>query len=100
MDEKITPITQASTPELDQLQKEEKTTNIELTPKKKNERENIPRKYLRSRWKHFLSQDNLGDLLIEGVNIKEIIKKYGSPLYVIVEEEIREKCRKFKEGIE
>jgi diaminopimelate decarboxylase len=80
--------------------KQEKNSTIKLTPKKKNERENIPRKYLRARWKHFLSQDKEGDLLIEGVNIKEIVKKYGSPVYVIVEEEIRKKCKAFIEGFD
>jgi hypothetical protein len=39
-------------------------------------------------WKHFLRQDKLVDLLIEGVNNKQIVKKYCSPVYVIVEEEI------------
>ena len=82
------------------IQKQEKEPNFKLTPKKKHERENIPRKYLRARWKHFLSQDKNGDLLIEGVNIKEIVKKYGSPIYVIVEEEIRKKCRAFIEGFD
>ncbi len=67
-----------------------------LKPKKKSERKNISRKYLRARWKHFIAQDNQGNLLIEGLNINQIIKKYGSPLYVIVDEEIREKCREFK----
>lgn len=100
MDEELKITTQASIQKLNQLQKQEKVPNIKITPKRKNERENIPRKYLRSRWKHFLSQDKIGDLLIEGVNIKEIVKKYGSPLYVIVEEEVREKCRAFKKGFD
>lgn len=100
MEEELKPATQESILEIEQNQKQEKLPNFELTPKKKNERENIPRKYLRSRWKHFLSQDTKGDLLIEGVNIKEIVKKYGSPLYVLVEEEIREKCRNFKKGFD
>ncbi len=66
-----------------------------LTPRKKSLRINIPRKYLRSRWKHFLSQDNQGDVLIEGINVRALVKKYGSPLYIIVEEEIRQKCQQF-----
>jgi len=69
-----------------------------LEPKKKSERKNISRKYLRQRWKHFISQDTKGNLLIEGVNVREITKKYGSPVYLLVEEEIREKCRIFKES--
>jgi diaminopimelate decarboxylase len=98
MDENLKNTIQPSIEKLSQLQKQETSLNVEITPKKKNERENIPRKYLHSRWKHFLSQDTQGDLLIEGVNIKQIVKKYGSPLYVLVEEEIRERCRAFKSG--
>jgi diaminopimelate decarboxylase len=71
-----------------------------LVPKKKSERKNISRKYLRQRWKHFISQDRKGNLLIEGVSVNEIVKKYGSPVYLLVEEEIREKCRIFKESFE
>ncbi len=71
-----------------------------LEPKKKSERKNISRKYLRQRWKHFISQDNKGNLLIEGVSVNEIVKKYGSPVYLLVEEEIREKCRIFKESFD
>lgn len=71
-----------------------------LEPKKKSERKNISRKYLRQRWKHFISQDNKGNLLIEGVNISEIVKKYGSPVYILVEEEIREKCRMFRDSFD
>ncbi|MFA5930722.1 MAG: hypothetical protein WC821_00250 [archaeon] len=71
-----------------------------LKPKKKSERKNVSRKYLRARWKHFISQDNKGNLLIEGINLKEIVKKYSSPLYVIVDEEIRQKCREFKRAFD
>ncbi|MFA6065177.1 MAG: hypothetical protein WCW44_00510 [archaeon] len=55
---------------------------------------------MRARWKHFLSQDNKGNLLIEGINLQEIVKKYSSPLYIIVDEEIRERCREFKKGFD
>lgn len=79
---------------------EKKINTIEIQPKGRNERENVPRKYLRARWKHFLSQDQNGDLLIEGINVKDLTKKYPTPLYVIVEEEIRERCRAFKEGFD
>ncbi|MEK6958748.1 MAG: hypothetical protein AABW59_01750 [archaeon] len=73
---------------------------VKLEPKKKRQRQNITRKYLRARWKHFLSQDSKGELLIEGIPITQIVKKYSSPLYVIIEEEIREKCRKFLNGFD
>ncbi len=100
MDENSKNIIQPSNHKFSKLQKQDKIFTVQHTPKKKNARENIPRQYLHSRWKHFLSQDTHGDLLIEGVNIKQIVKKYGSPLYVLVEEEIREKCRAFKKGFD
>jgi diaminopimelate decarboxylase len=73
---------------------------LNLKPKKKSERKNIPRRYLRARWKHFLSQDSRGNLLIEGISIGQIIKKYGSPVFILVEEEIRKKCRELYEGFD
>lgn len=78
----------------------EKKSFPSLKPKKKSQRKNISRKYLRARWKHFLAQDKKGNLLIEGVNVKEIVKKYSSPLYIIVDEEIRKKCKSFKEAFD
>lgn len=53
-------------------------------------------RYMRDRWKNFLSQSKDGFLMIEGVPVEEIIKKYGTPLYVMVESEIRDRLRRFK----
>lgn len=69
--------------------------SLKTISKKKGQRINIPRKYLRSRWKHFLSQDKEGDLLIEGVRVCEIVKKHGSPAYILIDQEIRNRCRDF-----
>lgn len=55
----------------------------------------LSKRYLKSRWKHFLSQDKNGILLIEGMSVEDLQKKYGSPLFVLVEEEIRKKVRDF-----
>ncbi len=64
-------------------------------PKKK-----ISRRYLKSRWKHFLSLNKKGVLLIEGVSVEELKKKYGTPLYVLVEAEVRKRLREFKNAFD
>ena len=56
----------------------------------------ISGRYLRERWSGFLSQDNRGMLQIEGVPVDRIVHKYGTPLYVYVESEIRSRLRRFK----
>lgn len=56
----------------------------------------ISDRYLRDRWEKFLSQDKRGVLLIEGVPVDALLKEYGSPLYVLVESEIRRRFRRFK----
>lgn len=53
-------------------------------------------RYLRERWEDFLSQDYRGMMMIEGVPIDRIVKKYGTPLYIMVESEIRQRLRRFK----
>lgn len=56
----------------------------------------ISDRYMRDRWANFLTQDSRGMMMIEGVPVDEIVKKYGTPLYVMVESEIRKNCRRFK----
>ncbi|MBI1812584.1 hypothetical protein HY285_02990 [Candidatus Peregrinibacteria bacterium] len=51
---------------------------------------------MRERWQSFLSQDDRGMLMIEGVPVDRIVQKYGTPLYVMVESEIRSRLRRFK----
>ncbi len=51
---------------------------------------------MRERWSPFLSQTKNGMLLIEGVPVDQLVQKYGTPLYVYVENEIRTRCRRFK----
>ncbi len=58
----------------------------------------ISKKYLKERWNAFSWQDKEGNLLIEGMNVKELETKYGSPLYILVEREIRERLRSFKQA--
>ncbi len=56
----------------------------------------ISHRYMRDRWKNFLSQDERGMLMVEGVPVDRIIEKFGTPLYVMVESEIRRRARRFK----
>ncbi len=51
--------------------------------------------YKKSRW-DFLSQTKSGVLMIEGLSVQDLVKKYGSPLYVLAERSIRERFRQFK----
>jgi diaminopimelate decarboxylase len=53
-------------------------------------------RYLRGRWAAFVGQDKRGMMTIEGVPVDDIINEYGTPLYVMVESEIRRRLRRFK----
>src|SRR3989338_237832 len=53
-----------------------------------------PQRYLRPRWK-YLSQDNAGTLYIDDVSVKLLAKKYGTPLYVFIEKEVRSRLKRF-----
>lgn len=53
-------------------------------------------RYFRDRWTRFLAQDHRGMLMIEGVPVDKIVEKYGTPLYVMVESEIRSRLKRFK----
>lgn len=61
---------------------------------KKKSKPPISKKYLRPRWK-FLSQDWRGTLFVEQHSVLDLVKKFGSPLYVLIEREIRENLREF-----
>ncbi len=60
----------------------------------------ISPRYNKKRWRHFLSQDNDGIMYIEGVSVKVLEKKYGTPIYVFVEQEIRNKLKAFKNAFD
>ncbi len=51
---------------------------------------------MRERWEDFLSQDKRGMMMIEGAPVDAIVQKYGTPVYVMVESEIRSRLRRFK----
>jgi diaminopimelate decarboxylase len=57
-------------------------------------------RYNKKRWRHFLSQDKEGVMHIEGVSVRTLQKKYGTPIYVFVEEEIRNRLRRFKNSFD
>lgn len=56
----------------------------------------VSHRYARDRWNKFLSQDKNGMLHIEGVSVEKLSQKFGTPLYVMVESEIRRRCQRFK----
>ncbi|MFA5821037.1 MAG: hypothetical protein WC873_02975, partial [Candidatus Gracilibacteria bacterium] len=56
----------------------------------------ISERYMRDRWEDFLAQDKGGVMLVDGVAVDDIVKKYGTPLYIMVESEIRRRLRRFK----
>ncbi len=60
----------------------------------------ISPRYNKKRWRHFLSQDKDGILHIEGISVRQLQKKYGTPLYIFVEEEIRQRFRRFKQAFD
>lgn len=60
----------------------------------------ISPRYNKKRWRHFLSQDNDGIIHIEGVSVRALQKKYGTPIYIFVEDEIRKKLREFKNAFD
>lgn len=62
----------------------------------KKKRQPISKRHLKDRWKQFLSQDKDGNLLVEGISVKELDAKFGAPMYVLVERELRERLRTFK----
>ncbi|MBO4392158.1 MAG: hypothetical protein J5816_02515 [Clostridia bacterium] len=39
-----------------------------------------------------------GILCIDGVKVTDIVKKYGTPCYIMSENSGRENCRKYKEA--
>lgn len=56
----------------------------------------VSSRYMRPRWAEFLSQDRRGMMMIEGVPVEKIVEKYGTPVYVMVESEIRSRLKRFK----
>ncbi len=62
-------------------------------------RKEVSTRYMRERWERFLSQDSRGFLMVEGIAVDRIAQKYGTPLYLYVESEIRERMRRFKAAL-
>ncbi len=57
----------------------------------------LSKRYLKPRW-DFLSTDNKGILAVEGASVLELGKKFGTPLYILVERTIRNRFRRFKKA--
>ena len=43
----------------------------------------------------YLTTNEEGRLVIGGVDVKDLAEEYGTPLYVLSEDRIRENCRKY-----
>ena len=46
-----------------------------------------------------LTRGRGGELLLAGVSVSEMAKKYGTPLYLYDEDRVRERCRKYKNAM-
>ncbi|MFA6074111.1 MAG: hypothetical protein WC758_08390 [Candidatus Woesearchaeota archaeon] len=57
-------------------------------------------RYNKKRWRRFLSQDLNGTMHIEGISVNTLVRKYGTPIYIFVEDEIRSKLRTFKNAFD
>lgn len=62
-----------------------------------DKRKKISKRYLRKRW-NFLTQNQEGILHIEGVSVQHLAQKHGTPLFILVEREIRNRLRSFKQA--
>lgn len=69
-----------------------------LTPKKKK-RSKAASRYIRPRWERFVSHDARGMMTIEDVPVDKIAAKYGTPLYVMSESEIRLRMQRYKKAV-
>lgn len=65
--------------------------------KLKRSKPEISKRYLKPRW-DYLSQDKNGVLHVAGNSVEQLAKKYGTPLYVLVEGELRKRFRRFKQA--
>ncbi len=54
-----------------------------------------PKRRLDPRWR-FLTQSHSGELFIEGISVSTIAHKYQTPVYVMIEREIRDRLRRFQ----
>ena len=68
------------------------------SPKQKRSHKTVSR-YIRPRWENFVSHDSDGMMTIEGVRVDKIVKKFGTPVYVMVESEIRSRMRRYKKTV-
>src|SRR6185295_13612785 len=56
----------------------------------------INKRFFRPRWKNFLKQNKNGELFIHGTPLRSLEAKFGTPLYVYSEDEIRRRFQRMK----
>lgn len=72
-------------------------TPTEEPPQRKRRKKRArPSRYIRERWQQFIAVDDRGMMTIDGIPVDAITAKFGTPLYVMVESEIRRRLRRFK----
>ncbi|MEQ1849272.1 MAG: hypothetical protein ABL890_01640 [Candidatus Peribacteraceae bacterium] len=64
-------------------------------PAKRTKRKKAPSRFIRPRWERFISHTDDGMMTIEGVPVDKIVAKYGTPVYVMSESEIRLRMQRF-----
>ena len=67
--------------------------------KKHKRSHKVVSRYIRPRWENFVSHDSRGMMTIEGVPIDKIVTKFGTPVYVMVESEIRSRMRRYQKAV-
>lgn len=59
----------------------------------------VSSRYVRERWEGFVGQTNDGMMTIEGVPVDVIAAKYGTPLYIMSESEVRSRMRRWMKTV-
>lgn len=52
-------------------------------------------KYLKPHW-NYAYRNKKGMLYVEGISVEDIVEKYGSPVYVLIDSELRERMRRIQ----
>lgn len=49
-------------------------------------------------WPRNVAKDGNGELTVAGLRVKQLAEEFGTPLYVVDEQDLRSRCREFIEG--
>lgn len=65
------------------------------SPTKRTKKHKGHSRYIRPRWERFIDHEKDGMMTIDGVRADEIVAKFGTPVYVMSESEIRLRMQRF-----